>query len=372
MPRTPIQLPEKIDYLSILDEHGKVDAGLDPNLDTQQLETIYKYMLFARRLDERMLIMQRQGRLATFAQNTGHEAISLGAAFAVNKSDWFIPYYREMAGMLYRGWQPEDLLLYWNGFEEGASVPKDLNDLPICVPIGSQLLHAVGIGMAINIKNEKSVVLVFFGDGASSEGDCHEAMNFAGVFNAPVIFICVNNQYAISVPVSKQMKAKTIAQRALAYDMPGIRVDGNDILAVYSATKDAVARARQGAGPSLIEAVTYRLVPHTTSDDPKRYRSEAESSIWLKRDPLIRFRQYLLDKKILPKEKEEKLEEEISSRIKVAVEKEEAQAKSAELNDPLKIFDYLYAEMPYTLSKQKEELSEYLQFKKGSFKKGNS
>ncbi len=246
MPRTPIPLTEKIDYLSILDEHRKVDTSLEPDLNAKQLETLYRSMLFGRRLDERMLIMQRQGRLSTFAKCTGHEAISLGVAFAINKNDWFIPYYRELAGMLYRGWPAEKILLYWNGYEEGANVPEDINDLPFCVPISSQLLHAVGIGMAINIKNEKKVVSVFFGDGAASEGDCHEAMNFASVFNAPVIFICVNNQYAISMPLSKQMKAQTIAQRALAYGMPGIRVDGNDILAVYSATQDAVARARDG------------------------------------------------------------------------------------------------------------------------------
>ncbi len=372
MPRTPIQLTDKIDYLSILDEHNKVDTSLEPKLSRQDLETLYRYMLYGRRLDERMLILQRQGRLSTFAQCTGHEAISLGVAFAIEKSDWFIPYYRELAGMLYRGWPPEKFLLYWNGYEEGASVPENINDLPFCVPISSQLLHAVGIGMAINIKDDKKVVCVFFGDGAASEGDCHEAMNFASVFNAPVIFICVNNQYAISVPLSKQMKAQTIAQRAIAYGMPGIRVDGNDILAVYSSVKEAVSRARDGRGPTLIEAVTYRLTPHTTADDPKRYRSEEEVSIWQKRDPLVRFKQYLYDNKILSKSIEEELEEDIATIIKESVENEEAIIKKPEINDPLHMFDYVYSEIPPCIQRQKEELAQYLDYKKNPRKRGES
>jgi pyruvate dehydrogenase E1 component alpha subunit len=372
MPRTPVNISAQIDYLSILDEQGKIDKDLEPNLSAEQLKTLYHYMLLARRLDERMLIMQRQGRLSTFAQCTGHEAISLGAAFALNKTDSFIPYYRELAGMLYRGWPIENFLLYWNGFEEGAMVPKDLKDLPFCVPISSQLLHAVGMGMAINIQDGNNVVVVFFGDGAASEGDCHEALNFAGVFNAPVVFICVNNQYAISVPLSKQMKAKTIVQRAIAYDMPGIRVDGNDILAVYSATEDAIARARQGGGPTLIEAVTYRIAPHTTADDPKRYRSDDEVALWLKREPLVRFRQYMYDKNLISKEEEEKLEEQINSDIKLSIEKAEVLAQSFELSNPLNIFDYSYAEIPPCVQRQKKELEDYLQYKKGTHKKGKN
>lgn len=366
MPRTPIKLPEHIEYLSILNENAEVDTSLEPILSAEQLKTLYKYMLLTRRLDERMLIMQRQGRLSTFAQTFGHEAVSLGAAFAIKKEDWLVPYYREMAGMLYRGWPPEYFLLYWNGFEEGASPPEGVNDLPFCVPIGSQLAHAVGIGMGIKTRNEKKVVLVFFGDGAASEGDCHEAMNFAAVLNTPVIFICVNNQYAISLPISKQMKAETIAQRAIGYGMDGIRIDGNDILAVYAATKEAVDKARNGGGPTLIEALTYRLAPHTTADDPKRYRNDEEAQPWLKREPLIRFKKYLFDKNILSASEEEKMEAETSQEIKYAVEKEEALARGKELSDPLRIFDYLYAQLTPALHKQKEELAEYLKYKRGT------
>jgi TPP-dependent pyruvate/acetoin dehydrogenase alpha subunit len=233
------------------------------------------------------------------------------------------------------------------------------------VPIASQLPHAAGLGLAIKIKNEKKVVLAFFGDGASSEGDCHEAMNFATALNTPVVFICLNNQYAISVPISHQMKSETIAQRAIAYGINGIRVDGNDILAVYTATKEAVEKAREGGGPTLIEALTYRLAPHTTADDPKRYRSEEEVSLWQKREPLLRFKKYLYDKQILSQTEEEKLEAEINQEIKRAVEKEESIIKGKELTDPLRIFDYLYAEQIPSVQKQKEELSEYLKQKRG-------
>jgi len=251
-------------------------------------------------------------------------------------------------------------------------VPPDLKDLPFCVPISSQLLHAVGMGMAINIKNEQKVVVVFFGDGAASEGDCHEALNFATVFNVPVIFICVNNQYAISVPLSRQMKAKTIVQRAIAYDMPGIQVDGNDILAVYSATKDAAVRARKGGGPTLIEAVTYRVAPHTTADDPKRYRADQEVAVWLKREPLVRFRQYMYDKNLISRDEEERLEEQITSDIKAAVDKAELLAKDPEFTNPLHIFDYAYAEVPPCLQRQRKELEDYLQYKRVPYRKEGS
>ena len=171
------------------------------------------------------------------------------------------------------------------GFEEGAQPPEGVNDLPICVPVASQLLHAAGLGMAMNVQGDKKVVMTYMGDGATSEGDCHEALNFASVFQAPVVFVCLNNQFAISVPIAKQMRNKTIAQRAIAYGMPGIQVDGNDVLAVYSATKEAVERARRGEGPTLIECMTYRYTPHTTADDPKRYRSEEEAQTWMNVSP---------------------------------------------------------------------------------------
>jgi pyruvate dehydrogenase E1 component alpha subunit len=360
MPRKEIDLPYRIEHLSILDEHAKLDEKLEPSLSNSDLKTIYRYMLLARRTDERMLMMQRQGRLGTFPQSSGHEAISMGSMFTINKEDWVVPAYRELAGMLYRGWPIETIMLYWNGFEEGAQVPAGVNDTPMCVPVASQLLHAAGIGMAMNIKKEKKVVLTYFGDGSSSEGDAHEALNFASVFQAPVVFICLNNQYAISVPIKKQMRCETIAQRAIGYGMPGIRVDGNDVLAVYTATKEAVERARRGEGPSLIECLTYRTTPHTTADDPKRYRSEEEGQLWLKREPLKRLNTYLEKKGALSAAERNTMEEEIDAEIKSAVQRAEVLAKSEELMNPLNMFNYMYAELPQNLVEQRDELSAHL------------
>lgn len=360
MPRKPINLPHKVEYLSILDENGEVDKELEPKLSPEELKKMLRYMLLGRRADERMLNLQRQGRMGTFPQSSGHEAVSIGSVFAIKDVDWHVPAYREMSGMLYRGWPLETLFLYWNGFEEGARPPENVNDLPYCVPVASQLLHAAGIGMAMNIKKEKKVVLTYFGDGSSSEGDFHEALNFASVFSAPVIFVCQNNQYAISVPLSRQMKAETIAQRAIAYGMPGIRVDGNDVLAVYVAASEAVARAKKGEGPTLIEGLTYRLTPHTTADDPKRYRSEQESQQWVKRDCILRFSKYLEKKGILSEAALKKMEEEIDVEIKDAVKRFEELAQSPELNDPLSMFDHLYGDLPPFLQEQRDELAQRL------------
>lgn len=360
MPRKPIDLPFKLEYLSVLDENAELDKKLEPKLTDDELKTLYRYMLKARRADERMLNMQRQGRIGTFPQASGHEAISMGSIFCLEKEDWLVPAYRELAGMLYRGWPLETILLYWNGFEEGAKVPDGINDLPMCVPVASQLLHAAGIGMAMNIQQEKKVVLTFFGDGSSSEGDCHEALNFAAVFNAPVVFICLNNQYAISVPIAKQMKNETIAQRAIAYGMQGIRVDGNDVLAVYTATQEAIARARKGEGPTLIECLTYRFTPHTTADDPKRYRSEDESKKWHLREPLLRFAKFLKAKGIMNDEQKIAIDAEIDAEIKTAVAKAEELAKSEELMDPLRMFDYSFADMPPFLAEQRQELADHI------------
>lgn len=356
-----MQIAQTIEYLSILDENANLDKKLEPEISADKLKTMYKYMLMGRRTDERMLKMQRQGRLGTFPQSAGHEAISMGSIINIVKEDWHVPAYRELAGMLYRGWPIENIILFWNGFEEGTRPPEGVNDLPVCVPIASQLPHAAGIGMAMNIKGDKNVVLTYFGDGAASEGDCHEAMNFASVFKAPVVFICLNNQYAISVPLSRQMNCETVAQRAIAYGIPGIRVDGNDVLAVYVATKEAVERARAGLGPTLIEGLTYRVTPHTTADDPKKYRSDAECDEWLKKEPLIRFAKYLQTKGVMTAKDLEDMEAEVDSMVKAAVEKAEAMmAPDGELMNPFNIMDSLYADMPQYLQEQRDELGEYV------------
>jgi pyruvate dehydrogenase E1 component alpha subunit len=360
VPRTTIEIKEKIEYLSILDEHGSLDSKLEPALTAEQLKKMYWFMFLSRRADERMLNLQRQGRLGTFPQSSGHEAISIGAAFALTAQDWHVPAYREQAGCLYRGWPLVQFLLYWGGYEEGACIPEGVNDLPYCVPIATQLLHAAGLGMAMNIRKDKKVVVTYFGDGASSEGDCHEALNFASVFAAPVVFVCLNNQYALSIPLSRQMKSETIAQKAISYGMPGIRVDGNDVLAMYVAAKEAVDRARKGGGPTLIEAVTYRLTAHTTADDPRRYRSSEEEAVWAKRDPLIRLRKYLQEKKILNEKDFSDMDAAVTEEINAAIKKFEEIIATPELNDPLRMFDHLYFSMPEFLAEQKAELAQFL------------
>lgn len=360
MPRTVIEIAQKIEYLSILDENANLDKSLEPDIPAEQLKTMYKYMLLGRRTDERMLKMQRQGRLGTFPQSSGHEAISMGSVINIQKDDWHVPAYRELAGMLYRGWPIENVILFWNGFEEGTRPPEGVNDLPICVPIASQLPHAAGIGMAMNIKKDKNVVMTYFGDGATSEGDAHEALNFASVFKAPVVFVCLNNQYAISVPLSRQMNSETVAQKAIAYNIPGIRVDGNDVLAVYVATKEAVERARAGLGPTLVEGLTYRLTPHTTADDPKKYRSDATTDEWMKKEPLIRFAKYLQNKGVMSAKDLEDMETEVGELVRVAVEKAEEMAKSEELMNPYNIIDHVFADVPQFLQEQRDELGEYI------------
>jgi pyruvate dehydrogenase E1 component alpha subunit len=198
---------------------------------------------------------------------------------------------------MWRGWPLDNLILYYAGYAEGMRIPDGLHDLPLCIPIASQIPHAVGVAYAARYKGEDSVTLVYLGDGATSHGDCQEAMNFAGVFQTPVVFfVLVNNQWAISIPRARQTRAETLAQKAVAYGFPGVQVDGNDLLAVHLATREAVERARAGGGPTLIEAVTYRLLPHSTADDPTRYRSEAEVRAWEAKEPLPRFRRYLQQK----------------------------------------------------------------------------
>jgi pyruvate dehydrogenase E1 component alpha subunit len=369
MPRKALDIPFKIEYMSILDENGEVDKSLEPKIPAEELKAWYRWMLMARRVDERLLKLQRQGRIGTFPQSTGHEAISLGSIVAIDKEDWFVPAYRELAGFLYRGWTLETVLLYWMGLEEGAMPPVGVNDLPICVPVASQLLHAAGIGIANNLRDGKQAVITYFGDGASSEGDTHEAMNFASVFKAPVVFVCLNNQYAISVPLHKQMACETVAQRAVAYGMPGIRVDGNDVLAVYVATKEAIDRARAGGGPTLIEGLTYRYTPHTTSDDPNRYRKEAESKEWAAKEPLIRFAKYLEKKGVCDKAAFVAMEEEIEARIQQAIKNVEKMSQEPPYNDPLVMFDYLYADIPPYLQEQRDELARHLGLDKDEQKK---
>ncbi len=315
-----------VSHLQILDEHGTVDSALAPALSEPQLLTLYRAMLLGRRVDERMLKLQRQGRIGTFPPTTGHEAAVCAPALAMRSSDWLVGTYRELPARLMRGEPLESALLYYNGYEEGSPLGIDARTLPIQVILGSQLPHAVGIGFAMQqLGEEDTAVVAYLGDGASSQGDFHEAANFAGVWRAPVVFICVNNGWAISVPREAQTASETIAQKAIAYGFEGIQVDGNDALAMYKATQDALARARSGGGPTLIEAISYRLMMHTTADDPKKYRDEAEEQQWWPRDPLLRFRRYLDDQNLWNDDKEQELEVELKSEIETAVKRFESE-----------------------------------------------
>jgi len=355
MPRKEIDLPYKLERLSILDEKGTPDKSLEPDVPDELLLKLHRAMLAARRFDERLLNLQRQGRIGTFAPITGQEAAQLGAVANLRPDDWMVPCFRETAAEIWRGKTMENVIVYFGGYDEGGRLEDERNDLPIAVPVGSQTLHAVGLACAMKYRGKDTVVMTFFGDGATSEGDFHEAMNFAGVFQAPVIFLCQNNQWAISVPRSRQTRSETLAQKAFAYGMPGIQVDGNDVLAVYAAVKEAVERARAGDGPTFVECDTYRMMMHTTADDPKRYRSEEEVDTWRARDPIVRFQKYLKTKKLLKNKDIEKIEEEIKDEIQRAVEGAEALMKK--FGDPLDMFSHTYAELPPNLVEQKDELS---------------
>ena len=314
-----------ISHLQVLDEKGHVDTKLEPALSAEDLQKLYRAMCLAREADQRMLKLQRQGRMGTFPLSTGQEATVCGAAFALTDQDWYVGAYRDLGGRLLRGEPLARYALYWNGYEEGNILPGGGRTLPTSVIIGAQALHAVGIGYALKYRRAAdAAVLTLCGEGATSEGDFHEALNFAACWQAPVVFICQNNQWAISVPREKQTHSQTIAQKAIAYDIPGLQVDGNDVLAVYKATREALERARAGGGPTFIEAITYRLMMHTTSDDPAKYRSKQEEEGWWKRDPLPRFRRYLEAKGIWNDALETALEAELADRVGQAVRELEA------------------------------------------------
>jgi len=356
MPREQIDISCQVPYLSVLDADGSLDEEVAPEVDEDLLLRMHRAMLLARRLDERMLKLQGQGRIGTFAPVSGQEASQIGAMAALRESDWFVPSFRETAAAIWRGQPPAALLLYNAGWNEGAAVPEDAHDLPIAIPVATQIPHAVGLGYAAKVRDKDEVAIVFFGDGATSEGDFHEAMNFAGVLATPTIFLCQNNQWAISVPRDEQTHSKTLAQKGLAYGVPGIQVDGNDVLAVLAATREAAERARAGDGPTLIECVTYRLSVHTTADDPSKYRSEDEVEEWRQRDPIPRLQKYLTGQGLLSDEDIEGLEKEIADEIDAAWK--ETEARIEKLDEPGTIFDHHYAELPAYQHEQRDAMTQ--------------
>jgi pyruvate dehydrogenase E1 component alpha subunit len=351
MPRERIAV-DAVEQLSILDADGRVDAKLEPQIPAEDLRRLYRTFLLARRFDERMLRLQRQGRIGTYLPTRGHEAAVLGSVYALRLTDWLVPVWREWPAYVWRGWPLENLILLYAGFTEGMRVPDGLRDLPVCVPVASHVPHAVGVAYAARYKREQSVTLCYFGDGASSHGDCQEALNFAGVFRVPLVFVCVNNQWAISVPRARQTRAQTIAQKAAAYGFPGVQVDGNDVLATYVATREAVERARRGDGPTLIEAVTYRLWAHSTADDPTKYRREAEVREWEAKEPLPRFRRYLEAKGLVDEALHARIEAEVDAEVRDAIDRAEARMQSA---DPATMFEQVYAEPTPEIQAQRRE-----------------
>jgi len=342
--------PLKGEKLEILDAEGRVDEGLRPDLSDAEIRRLYGRMHAMRAADQMALKLQREGRMGTYAPLWGQEACQLAAA-ALGPEDWLVPSYREMGAMWLRGVPLPTLYRYWVGDERGSVWPEELRVLPVAIPVGSQALHAVGLAWALKLRQEPGAVLVFFGDGATSEGEVLEALNFAGVFQTPTVFFCQNNQFAISVPRRRQTAAKTIAQKATAFGFPGIQIYGNDPLAVLGAVGEALERARGGGGPVLIEALTYRLGPHTTADDPTRYRDEAEVERMRLFDPLLRVRRYLEGRGLWSGSDEAALEAEVRAEVDRAVEETYSVADP----DPSAIFDYTYAELPPYLRRQRIE-----------------
>lgn len=351
MPRKTFDIGLVVEELSILDESGRADAALDPKLPEATLLKMHRFMLLTRKLDERMIMMQRQGQMGTFAPGRGQEAVQIGSILPLRSEDWYSPSYRSFGAQLWRGWTIDQLLLLWAGYFEGFGLPEGVNDMPMSIVIGSHVPVAVGLGMSINYRGGDQVVLVNFGDGASSEGDVSEALNFAAVYKAPVIFLCENNGYAISVPLQKQCGVRSLAQRGIGFGMPSLRVDGNDVLAMAAAAQEAVDRARRHEGPTFIEAVTFRMEMHTTADDPKVYRSDEEVRRWEKKDPITRFETYLKSRGLLNDAGIDRVAAEIEEELRVARDRFAARA----VQRPEEVFDFHYAVMPEELAEQKRE-----------------
>ena len=299
---------------------------------------------------------RRQGRFGTYAPIWGQEACQVGSAYVLKKGDWVFPAFREIGATVMMGIPLKQFFLYWMGNEMGSRAPEEINMVPVSIPVGTHIPQAVGTAWAAKIKGDKTITVAYFGDGATSKGDFHEGMNFAGVFKTPLIFFCQNNQFAISVPRSKQTASATIAQKAIAYGFDGIQVDGNDLFAVIAATREAAEKARAGGGPTLIEGVTFRFGPHTTADDPTKYRTEKDIEPWKPLDPMVRLRLYLKGKNLWSEEVEQRMSEEAQKEIDEAVKEAEA-VPAPGVED---IFKYVFAEMTPPLKEQLEYLKSTL------------
>ncbi len=321
----------------------------ESSLDVDSVRDLYRAMVEARTYDRKCSAMQRQGRLATYAQFEGQEAAQIGAAAALSDGDWLVGTYRDAAAMWHHGYPWVNLILGRTGDERGGHVPAGVTVLPPSIVVGAHMIHAVGLGWAEQLKGSGAVAMTFFGDGSTSEGDFHEAMNFAGVYATPTVFVCENNGWAISMPTDRQTASASIAAKADAYGMPGVRVDGNDLLAVHAAGAVGVARARAGEGPTLIEAVTYRIGAHTSADDAGRYRTEESTTDWRSRDPLERVRLYLEAHNAWDQPWEDQVVAGASEQVEAAV----AEAEALTPFDAGEIFDAVFAEPTAPLAEQR-------------------
>jgi pyruvate dehydrogenase E1 component alpha subunit/2-oxoisovalerate dehydrogenase E1 component alpha subunit len=350
-----------LDRLQIVAENGIADPARVPRMSADEARRIYRGMLTIRIMDERLLGMQRQGRIGFYGEAKGQEAAVIGAAAALGPDDWLVPALREAGAAIFRGLTLRQYVAQIFGNADDVAQGRQLPCHPgtraaryvtMSSCIATQLPHAVGMAMAAKIRRDPVVVLGCLGDGASSEEDFHVAANFAGVYRAPVVFLCSNNQWAISTPSTQQTASATFAVKALAYGFGGVRVDGNDVLAVYSAVKSAVEQARRGGGPTLVEALTYRVSAHSSSDDPSRYRDERVTDAWKKKDPIDRFKKFLVAQGLLDETADAKLRAAIDAEVREAIAAEEPVGPP-----PLRsLIEDVYAEVPVHLEEQLAEI----------------
>jgi pyruvate dehydrogenase E1 component alpha subunit len=329
-----------------------IPDGAVAGLDDEALLRIHRSMVLLRTYDERSLVYHRQGRIGTYAIFWGHEAIQAGSFHALGDGDWIFPSYRESAIGLLRGMAPETVLAWWRGHPAGWWDPRAHRVASICVPIATHVPHAAGMAWGMRLRGEPSCAIAYFGDGATSEGAFHEGANLAAVMRAPLVLLCNNNQWAISTPLDAQTRAATLADKAAGYGMPGVRVDGNDVLAVYAATRDAVERARAGEGPTLIEAVTYRMAPHATADDPSIYIDEERVEAERRGECLARFEEYLRGRGVLTDAVATSVREEALDAMRRGI----AAAEALPPPDPALIFDTAYAAPPPGLGRERDDL----------------
>jgi 2-oxoisovalerate dehydrogenase E1 component alpha subunit len=343
-----------ISVTRVLDSEGGI-VGAMPKFasDPAALLRLYRALVLTRAFDTKAVALQRTGRLGTYSSSLGQEAISVGTAAAMQPDDVFVPSFREHGGQLWRGVTLQELFLYWGGDERGNDFSGPRQDFPICVPVGSHAPHAVGVALAFRLRGEQRAAVCVFGDGATSKGDVAEALNMAGVWKVPAVFVINNNGWAISVPRDKQSAAATLAQKAAAAGIPGEQVDGNDVIAVRAVVERALARARQGLGPTLVEAVAYRLCDHTTADDASRYRDDAEVSRHWPAEPLLRLRNFLTDSGHWDKDKEDALLHACNAAVEQAATDYLAMAPQPSSAN----FDFVYASAPAELLEQRKAAS---------------